>query len=310
MRKTSAILGALALVAACGDPLADMPRLAEVELSETDPAAQALPTEAEIAREGFFGTEAAQADVATGVPEAVPADPRPRGLLGLFRRASPPAAEVPAETAAADAGTEVPAVQAETEVAALPELTDTGGEARGGGLLSGLFQSSGNGADAASDLPEVSFGAVLPYGVIARNCSAKRQSLGRKVEGETGGYKLYDTNPQATGLRTFYVTGFDDGCPRQLTAAHVLLGAPSLYELLHYGPTGAHLAVGDTDRAYEKVKAKVCGVRKGKPCGSRINRLERNTVFVNAYPRSDDNTTWSEMLIHEGSVVATAKKSS
>ena len=114
----------------------------------------------------------------------------------------------------------------------------------------------------------------------------------------------------AEEMRTFYITGFDDGCPRQLTAAHVLLGAPSFYELLHYGPAGEHLAQGETDAAYERVKREVCGARKGRPCGAQIKRLERSTFFVNAYPRADDNTGWSEMLIHKGTVMATAQKSS
>ena len=318
MQRTILSLCALALLTACGDPLAGVPRLAEVDLAENDPAAQALPTEDEIAREGFFGTDAAVAEALSPVPPDVPqtAAPRRGGLLGLFRRV-PETARHSAETAveaAPESSKDV--VASETEATANAEnieiaaLTDGDvQEPRRRGLFGRLRQPTTSDA-ASSDLPEVTYGTVLPYGVIARNCSAKRQPLGRKVEGASGGYKLYDSNPRTTALRTFYITGFDDGCPRQLTAAHVLLGAPSFYELLHYGPASQHLKTGKTDAAYEKVKGQVCGVRKGRPCGARMNRLERSTFFVNAYPRSDDNTAWSEMLIHDGAVVATAKKSS
>ena len=287
MRKELCLMGLLVLTA-CGDPLAGVPRLAEVDLEAGDPAAQALPSEAEIAREGFFGTDAVLAGEGLAAAEA----PRRRGLLGVFRRARPVAAK--AEGVPEDV---LPAASAE----AAP---------RKGGLLGRLVGVPKPVGASAEGLAEASYGEALPFGVLARNCAARRQPLGRKVESASGGYMLYDTAPGGSGLRTFYITGFADGCPRQLTAAHVLLGAPSFYELLHYGPAGAHLAQGETDAAYETVKGRVCGVGPGRPCGGAMKRLERSTFFVNAYPRADDNTAWSEMLIHEGSVLATALKSS
>ncbi|MEM7520926.1 MAG: hypothetical protein AAF307_07795, partial [Pseudomonadota bacterium] len=178
------------------------------------------------------------------------------------------------------------------------------------GLFARLTAPSRTPAPGASSLPEVAYGTVLPFGEIARSCGAKRQPLGRKVEAtEAGGFKLYDSNPRSTGQRTFYITGFGDGCPRQVTAAHVLLAAPSFYELLHYGPAGAHLKTGATDRAYETVKSRVCGARRGRPCGAKMPTLERSTFFVNTYPRADDNTSWSEVLMHKGKAVAKAIKS-
>ena len=38
----------------CADPLADVPRISDVDLADTDPTANAVPSAEEIAREGFF----------------------------------------------------------------------------------------------------------------------------------------------------------------------------------------------------------------------------------------------------------------
>lgn len=308
MRNWFAI-SAFVLVSACADPLRDMPRLSDVDLVESEPYAQALPTEAEIVREGFFGTAAAKASVdgLLSTPVA-PAPPR-RGLLGALRNVLPAMQTkeqslAPVEGAETDEPAETPA---QVPLAAEFEVS---GDTKRTGLFAGLRRTAStptrrDGVDAA----EVSYGTVLPFGTVARVCEARRKPLGRKVESASArGYKLYDSQPGSAGRRTYYITGFSDGCPRQLTAAHVVLGAPSFYELLHYGPTGAHLVTGETDRAYERVKSRVCGARKGRPCGAKMNTLERNTFFVNAYERLDDNTQWSEMLVHDGAVIAAALK--
>lgn len=296
MFRTGVVILGFGLLAACGDPLAGVPRLQDVDLADTDPAAAALPTAEEVEREGFFGTDAAEAAPA-GIPaEAASGEPRRRGgLFGLFRRASPAAPQ------AASDGEDAQNVTA-IETASVQDTSATA-PSRGG-----LFARLGGAPAAQSNLQEVDYGTVMPYGVMARSCAAKRKSLGKQVDA-TAGFKLYDTNPGLIGSRTFYITGFDDGCPRQFTAAQALLGAPSLYEQLHYGPAGAHLAYGETDKAYEKVKRSVCGAGKGKPCGSAIRRLERSTVFINTYAMPSDNLRWSEVLIHDGEVMAQSSKS-
>lgn len=301
MLRTGVVMMVLLLLAACGDPLAGVPRLQDIELAETDPAAAALPSAEEVEREGFFGTDAATGE-AGRIPAAAPtAAPEPRrGIFGLFRRSAPSPAD-PAPVASQEASLTAPAeasAQPEEPAMAAPQRKDF--FARLGGASA---------PDAQSNLLEVDYGTVVPYGVLARSCASKRKSLGKKVDA-TAGFKLYDSNPGLIVQRTFYITGFGDGCPRQFTAAQALLGAPSLYEQLHYGPAGAHLAYGDTDKAYEKVKRDVCGARKGKPCGSAIRRLERSTVFVNTYDRATDNRSWSEVLIHQGEVMARSNKSS
>lgn len=309
MFRTGVIISALAVLTACSDPFDGMERLSDLDVVENDPAAAALPTDDEIAREGFFGTGAAAAEAALETPaEATPV--RRGGLLGIFRRAEPVVETQVADTegVSATSGTE----GSSEDPVELASLEDTAAPAqprqRRGGFFSRL---TGSGTDGSSDsaMPEVDFGDQIPYGEIARSCASKRQKLGRKVETSAAGYKVFDTKPGTTGLRTFYITGFGDGCPRQVTASHVLLGAPSFYEQLHYGPAGQHLAFGETDEAYEKVKGRVCGARRGKPCGGNMRKLERSTFFINTYAQPKDNTSWSEMLIHEGEVMASSMKS-
>lgn len=150
---------------------------------------------------------------------------------------------------------------------------------------------------------------VMPFGVVGRACDARGKPLGRQIEKSgPGGYALYDSDPGNTAPHTFYLTGFSDGCPRQFTAAVALLGAPSMHEQLRYGLPGETHPFSSTDKAYEQVKARVCGARRGKPCGSAMRRLERSTVFVSAYERYGAVPRWADMLIHDGAVLAKAIK--
>ncbi|MGJ8616785.1 MAG: hypothetical protein ACSHWS_08065 [Sulfitobacter sp.] len=258
MRKHAIIAGVVLLLSACGDPLAGIDRISDIELADDEMATRVAPTEEEIAREGFFGTAAATGAVAAPI-QTVPEPKKRGGVLGLFRRNA----------------------------------------------------SSNNDTSASdTDAQTTPFGTVLPYGVVARVCDAKGKSLGQKVDQPVAkGYALYDSAPGSAVARTYYITGFSDGCPRQITAANVLLGAPSSYEALHYGPAGQHLTVAATDEAYEKVKARVCGARPGKPCGSKIRRLEKTTFFISAYDSFGNSARWSELLVHDGEVVASAIKS-
>tara|TARA_R110002051_G_scaffold83650_3_gene148283 strand:+ start:9114 stop:9596 length:483 start_codon:yes stop_codon:yes gene_type:complete len=150
---------------------------------------------------------------------------------------------------------------------------------------------------------DVAGGAVLPYGQIARNCEVTGGQLGREVD-DNAGYKLYDSNPNATGLRTQYITGFKDNCARQFTAATALMGEIGTHELVRYLPSNAKVPYSVTDKAYEAVKASVCGARRGKPCGAKLDVLARSTTFITAYEQFGSNPTWSNILLYNGSVVA------
>lgn len=155
------------------------------------------------------------------------------------------------------------------------------------------------------------FGIILPFGEVGRVCEARSKPLGSKIETSGGRgqtYKLYDSAPGATTPRTFYITGFSDNCPRQFTAALALFGAPAMHEQLRYGRPATTYPYSSTDKAYEKIKSRVCGVGPRTPCGAKIERLERDTVFVSTYERFTDNGRWADLLVHDGQVVATAMK--
>lgn len=164
-----------------------------------------------------------------------------------------------------------------------------------------------NGPDAA----DVPFGTVLPFGQIARVCDANGKSLGKLVEQASrrgARYKLYDSVPNSAAPRTFYVKGFKDNCPRQFTAALALFGTPEMHEQLRYGLPAKEYPYSTTDKAYEVIKAQVCGVARSKPCGRRISRLEQTTVFVSAYENFSENARWADMLLHQGTVLAASLK--
>lgn len=162
-----------------------------------------------------------------------------------------------------------------------------------------------------SDEAEVALGTVLPFGEVAKVCAAKSEPLGQRVErSETRGrtYSIYDTAPDSAAPRIFYVTGFADKCPRQFTAAMAMFGAPAMHEQLRYGKPSTQYPYSETDRAYEKLKKRVCGVGPQKPCGSKIEALERDTVFISTYENFSGSGRWADVLIHDSTVLATAIK--
>ena len=166
----------------------------------------------------------------------------------------------------------------------------------------GLFGSS------RSDLSvDIVVGAVLPFGEVGRACGMKPREMGEKV-GREGRYTIYDSQPSSTQPRRWYVTGFSDGCARQVTAALAMFGSASMHEQLRYGRPSEAYPYSATDKAYEGVKSKVCRVGRQKPCGTRIKRLERTTVFVTTYERFTDNARWADILLHDGSVLASSFK--
>lgn len=263
---------------ACGDPLAGVERLSDVDVVKTDPVAAALPDAKEVAREGFFGTDAAKGETPEG-QEAADAPVKKglfSGFLGRITRAEPTATP-----------------QGDEKRAALPVQKPR----------------TKSRAPSGPDVREVSFGTVLPFGEIARVCDARGKALGQKID-QLGkrGIALYDSAPGIMSKRTYYLTGFDDKCPRQFTAANAMFGPPSFYEQLRFGPAGSNLPYAATDKAYDAIKTKVCRTRKSKPCGSKISRLDADTAFLSAYEFNEHNGQWKELLIHDGKVVAGAVK--
>jgi hypothetical protein len=266
------VIGLVLGLAACSDPLSGLDRLADVDVVASDPAAAALPDADEVAREGFLGTSAATGDV----PEGVETPARSGFFSGLIRRAAnaAPAAQPDG------AGVEVAAMAPATAPRSGPDARD------------------------------VTYGTVVPFGEIVRVCGAKGEPLGKQIAtlGRRG-FALYDSNPDIVDKRTFYITGFDDDCPRQFTAANALFGAPSFYETIRYSPAGENMPYAATDQAYDKVKSAVCRAGKNKPCGRQIGKLDGALAFVSAYEFHEFNNSWKEFLIYDGTVLAGAVKS-
>ncbi|MEO0391187.1 MAG: hypothetical protein AAF218_09645 [Pseudomonadota bacterium] len=326
-------------LAACAAAVPDIERFEDVALLDTAANRAALPDAAEVADDTpvltQLITEAASAEAAPPLDA-----PRP-GLLGRFmqRVRAAPTDPLPADiedTASVEA-TRLPVPP--QDAAALDLAEDAEAPRRG---MFGLFRGARSDPDPAlareaalspdpalpkparadgpklsraaqgraADVRDVDYGAVLPFGEIARSCAAKRQALGRKVDkaARTQGYTLFDSDPDSTAPRTWYVTGFDDGCPRQFTAALAMFGAPSMHEQLRYGLPAEQYPYSDTDKAYETIKTRICGVPRRKPCGRQIAAVERTTVFISAYESFEDNVRWADMLLHDGAVMASAIK--
>jgi len=278
------VISLVLALAACSDPLAGIDRLEDVDVAEGGPAAAALPDAEEVEREGFLGTSAAEGETPDGV--AAPVAPARGGFFsGLIRRAANTEAAREAAQAAPEGAGDAP-----LELAALAPVQGT----------------SRSGPDAR----DVAFGTVVPFGEIARVCSAKGQSLGKQIESlGRRGFALYDSNANIVDKRTFYITGFADDCPRQFTAANALFGAPSFYETIRYSPAGENLPYAATDQAYDSVKSSVCRAGKEKPCGRQIGKLDSALAFVSAYEFHEFNDNWKEFLIYDGTVLAGAVKS-
>lgn len=342
------------MLAACGDPMRNVDKLSDVDLSEETARAEIVeqPESRQDVEQGesglfarMFGNNRAKpdAEVVSDAPveetaevaaENEPPETKPRrgflGLLGAAPEKSKPEQDVAEATAEpSDAEVEVaveerkpsrglfgflrnsdkavePAPTAEpVQLASLPADAEVATDAE---PRRGLFGAGRTRQKAStSSLPEVPFGTVLPYGDVARVCNVKPRSLGKEIARypERGdGYRIYDSAPGNTQQHTFYVTGFDDGCARQFTAALAMFGSPALHEQLRYGLPAKVQPYSDTDQAYEKLKSKVCNVGRRKPCGDKIGRLERNTVFVSMYERYVGSPRWGNLLIHDGTVLA------
>ena len=153
-------------------------------------------------------------------------------------------------------------------------------------------------------------GADLPFGEVASACGIMAASSAAEVDHfpKSGRplWRLYDTDPGSTGPRTQYITGFRDGCARQITGALVLFGTPAVHEVTRYDPTNK-APYSATDLAYEPVKARICGVPRRVPCPSdRLDRLERRLTFVTIYPEFGSTGMRYELLLDQGALMAGA----
>ena len=155
------------------------------------------------------------------------------------------------------------------------------------------------------DRPDVVAAPFVPpsFGEITAVCDVARGALGSQIA-KVSGYTVYDSAPGSVQIRPHYVTGFNDRCPRRFDAALVLMGDIGTHELVRYSKTRVTLDYSETDEAYEAIKARFCGVRRGVPCGDRMDRLARDTTFITAYESFGAAPQWAEYLLHDGEVAA------
>ncbi|MCR8722902.1 hypothetical protein [Frigidibacter sp. ROC022] len=148
----------------------------------------------------------------------------------------------------------------------------------------------------------------LPFGEVATACGVRGRALGQVVARYpargAAQWKLHDTDPEATGPRNHYVTGFKDGCPRRVTGALGLFGTAALHETWRYRKDN-RAPWSETDTRYEALKAQICGTTRGTPCpASRLAAMQRKTAFVTFYPRYGAEAGWFVMLMSEGRLIA------
>ncbi|MCH2095621.1 MAG: hypothetical protein MK160_10960 [Rhodobacteraceae bacterium] len=280
------------------DGLQDDPATVDATVDEGGPIAQEQPID---------------------LPEVAPiaAAERPRtGFLGFLNRKAEEAQDLEPRALTGIEGADLPKDNDPAKLvklAALGRPPEPEAKRRPKGGLFGITRGLMGAGNGVPEYQQVGPNIVLPYGEIAKLCGVPIAKLGKQVERypATGrGFLIYDSDPDSTDPRNFYVTGFDDGCARQFTAALVMLGEASMHEMLRYGlPAKVH-PYSATDKAYEKIKRRICGVGRNKPCGDKIAEVERTTIFVSVYERFGSNPRWKTILLHDGALVAVDVKES
>ncbi len=275
-------------LAGCGDPMQNVARLADQDVAEDAPTLGAVPA----------------------------VEPPESDRVGLFARLlGDRQASESAQAAAVtpDAPTTVEASLPGAD--ASPAKEDAENQAPSGrqGFLTNLLGGGGGAASRGQAVSEIEYGTTLPYGEVKRICGLGSGQMGKVVAQypeKRPIHKVYDSDPGNTGPHTFYVTGFDDGCARQFTAALAMFGSVEMHESLRYGLPAKVQPYSATDEAYEDVKARVCRVPRKKPCGQKVERLADDTVFLSIYERFGGNSQWKNLLLHSGEMVAKDKKGS
>lgn len=316
MLKTGIGIVALSLLAACSGPLEKIERIDAVELDD-DAAVQAAleaqqPAGTRPILQKLLGPPPGEADTVESIRQAPSSDvastvgsdtvalatvaseeSKPRGLRNLFKRKQADVGNIDAPAAGDDANVVLAYVPA-AEPEARPRRPKPFGHRK----------KLNKGPDALDVEP----GTPLAFGTIARVCGIKRGDLGKEVERSgrgKGKYRLHDTAPGSASPRAFYVTGFDDGCPRQMTGALALFSEPKTYEHLRTTAIVKTLSTGEADDAYIKARRKTCRAQIGKPCVARKEKkLARETAFITVYERFGSSANWRDILLHDGAVLA------
>jgi hypothetical protein len=147
------------------------------------------------------------------------------------------------------------------------------------------------------------FVAAEEFGPLVRACGVPKRAMGEEVAQSPGAgtYRLFDTKPNTPEPRVQFITGFSDGCPRQVYAALTLFGAPVLHETKRYD-RGNKRPYTEADNAYEEIKNRICRVERGRFCPEdRAERLGDQVAFFTAYP-SFGAKKWLDVVLYRGEI--------
>lgn len=205
---------------------------------------------------------------------------------------------------------EVEAGENKARVAVVPHTVPSAPQALSTPSIAQRMWGALRGAEAGAALPEdaVVWGTRPKFGVVAPVCHYSKKDLGTLVgqyPDKRPQYRLYDSDTTAERARAFYITGFADGCLRQVTAAQVVFGTVQMHEQLRYGlPSDLYPYTG-TDKAYEGLKRRICKVARKTPCaGPQKDVLMKTAVFLSVYNAGFDGGDWASLLIHDGRLLA------
>lgn len=233
--------------------------------------------------------------VATAEPERPSTFSR---LFSIFQRDEKPQDTAPSVATPVSADAPETDAPAEVQPAAQPAADPPARRGFFARLLGGR-QSSETPAVQSGDT--VQPGGKVALGSVARVCNLANKDRGSRI-GTQAGFTLYDSFPNSTASRPFYLTGFSDGCARQVTGALVMFGDAAIHERHLYSQRSPTYKAVDT--AYEQIKSRVCNVGRGKPCGAQMTRLNRTLAFVTVYPEFETSGTWAELLLSSRKVQA------
>ncbi len=235
--------------------------------------------------------------------EQIPPEVSKAGLFGFLRPKEPVGVE--AEDAAFAPRPETLGVEQELTEGTPPQATPN---------KPGLFGFLAGGQSAGVEAPKstVAPGEVLPFGTIGIACELKKRDMGKEIgqspEKGRASWTVYDSDPQSTAPRSHFITGFADGCARQVTASLVMFGAAEFHEFLRYAE-GNDAPWTDADKAYEKIKRQSCGVGRGTPCpAGQRGALDQNLAFVTIYPQFGGGSEWIELLLNAGELVSEERR--
>ena len=311
MQRIGIALSLAALLAGCaGDPLKSVPRVGDVEIAEgagqadmvapADGADRPVTPEAEVPQRGLLGFLKRKADEGAG------ALPAPEVADAPVAEAEAPATTAMAEAPAAPARsvrshperrgravTQAPIRHRKRWPWSPPRPCRTRHPPKRSPVpprnvaCSGAFSTGMPAMNGPLSRPPVTgperagcpadrlwhTAALWRGGAALRRARAAIGQAGRWLSRAQRAVTSCMTAPPARpARRSYYLTGFKDGCARQFTAALVLFGSPESYEQIHYGPAGKSQPKAETDAAYEQVKSRDVPRRQGQAL--RVRHVE------------------------------------